>query len=152
MCCPISGRWRRRSSSVSCRTLWASIQQSLFRAILMFALMWVPGEGAVVRAFEPAPDLEVFVRAGCPHCEAVKAFLHDLQERRPGLRILIQDVSQDRSALARFELLWPKYWSFSFSVIPSKEIPGLISFRMDWLDLLAVQGTLKSLLQHHSSK
>ena len=47
---------------------------------------------------------------------------------------------------------WPKYWSFSFSIIPSKEIPGLISFRMDWLDLLSVQGTPKSLLQHHSSK
>ena len=47
---------------------------------------------------------------------------------------------------------WPKYWSFSFSIILSKEIPGLISFRMDWLDLLAVQGTLKSFLQHHSSK
>ena len=47
---------------------------------------------------------------------------------------------------------WLKYWSFSFSIIPSKEIPGLISFRMGWLDLLAVQGTLKSLLQHHSSK
>ena len=44
---------------------------------------------------------------------------------------------------------WPKYWSFSFSIIPSKELPGLISFRMDWLDLLAVQGTLKSLLQYH---
>ena len=49
-------------------------------------------------------------------------------------------------------LRWPKYWSFSFSISPSKEIPGLISFRMDWLDPLAVQGTLKSLLQHHSSK
>ena len=47
---------------------------------------------------------------------------------------------------------WPKYWSFSFSISPSKEHPGLISFRMDWLDLPAVQGTLKSLLQHHSSK
>ena len=47
---------------------------------------------------------------------------------------------------------WPKYWSFSFSIIPSKEHPGLISFSMDWFDLLAVQGTLKSLLQHHSSK
>ena len=47
---------------------------------------------------------------------------------------------------------WPKYWSFSLSIIPSKEIPGLISFRMDWLDFLVVQGTLKSLLQHHSSK
>ena len=47
---------------------------------------------------------------------------------------------------------WPKYWSFSFSISPSSEHPGLISFRMDWLDLLAVQGTLKSLLQYHSSK
>ena len=47
---------------------------------------------------------------------------------------------------------WPKYWSFSFNIIPSKEHPGMISFRMDWLDLLAVQGALKSLLQHHSSK
>ena len=50
------------------------------------------------------------------------------------------------------QVRWPKYWSLSFSIIPSKEIPGLISFRMDWLDLLAVQETLKSLLQHHSSK
>ena len=47
---------------------------------------------------------------------------------------------------------WPTYWNFSFSIIPSKEIPGLISFRMEWLDLLEVQGILKSLLQHHSSK
>ena len=47
---------------------------------------------------------------------------------------------------------WPKYWSFSFNISPSKEHPGLISFKMDWLDLLVVQGTLKSLLQHHSSK
>ena len=64
------------------------------------------------------------------------------------------DPSQHQSLFQRSTLLmrWPKYWSFSFSIIPSKEIPGLISFRMDWLDLLAVQGTLKSLLQHHSSK
>ena len=58
-------------------------------------------------------------------------------------------VFSNESAL---RMRWPKYWSFSFSIIPSKEIPGLISFRMDWLDLLAVQGTVKSLLQHHSSK
>ena len=50
------------------------------------------------------------------------------------------------------QIRWPKYWSFSFNIHPSNEHPGLISFRMDWLDLLAVQGTLKSLLQHHSSK
>ena len=58
-------------------------------------------------------------------------------------------VFSNESAL---RMRWPKDWSFSFSIIPSKEHPGLISFRMDWLDLLAVQGTLKSLLQHHSSK
>ena len=56
------------------------------------------------------------------------------------------------SSESTLRVMWPKYWSFSFSIIPSKEIPGLISFRMDWLDLLAVQGTLKSLLQHHNSK
>ena len=58
-------------------------------------------------------------------------------------------VFSNESAL---RIRWPKYWSFSFNISPSKELSGLISFRMDWLDLLAVQGTLKSLLQHHSSK
>ena len=58
-------------------------------------------------------------------------------------------VSSNESAL---HIRWPKYWSFSFNISPSNEHPGLISFRMDWLDLLAVQGALKSLLQHHSSK
>ena len=58
-------------------------------------------------------------------------------------------VFSNESAL---HIRWPKYWSFSFKISPSNEHPGLISFRMDWLDLLAVQGTLKSLLQHHSSK
>ena len=62
----------------------------------------------------------------------------------PGIRVF-----SNESALC---MRWPKYWSFSFSIIPSKEHPGLIPFRMDWLDLLAVQGTLKSLLHHHSSK
>ena len=56
------------------------------------------------------------------------------------------------SSESTLRMRWPKYWSFSFSIIPSKEIPGLISFRMDWLDPLAVQGTLKTLLQHHNSK
>ena len=56
------------------------------------------------------------------------------------------------SSETALHIRWPKYWSFSFNISPSKEIPGLISFRMDWLHLLAVQGTLRSLLQHHSSK
>ena len=66
----------------------------------------------------------------------------------PPIPSSIRVFSNESALLMR----WPKYWSFSFSIIPSKEIPGLISFRMDWLDLLAVQETLKSLLQHHNSK
>ena len=62
----------------------------------------------------------------------------------PGIRVF--------SSESALRIRWPKYWSFSFSISPSDEYSGLISFRMDWLDLLAVQGTLKSLLQHHSSK
>ena len=66
----------------------------------------------------------------------------------PSILPSIRDFSNESALRIR----WPKYWSFSFSISPSNEHPGLISFRMDWLDLLAVQGTLKSLLQHHSSK
>ena len=62
----------------------------------------------------------------------------------PSIRVISSELT--------LHMRWPKYWSFSFSIISSKEIPGLISFRMDWLELLAVPGTLKSLLQHHSSK
>ena len=64
----------------------------------------------------------------------------------------ILPASKVFSSESTLHMRWPKYWSFSFSISPSKEHPGLISFRMDWLDLLVVQGTLKSLLQHHSSK
>ena len=70
-------------------------------------------------------------------------------------RLLLPSIPPSIRVLSNESILrmrWPKYWSFSFSISPSKEIPGLISFRMDCLDLLAVQGTCKSLLQHHSSK
>ena len=67
----------------------------------------------------------------------------------PALNLSQHQVFSNESALC---IRWPKYWSFSFNISPSNEHPGLISFGMDWLDLLAVQGTLKSLLQHHSSK
>ena len=66
----------------------------------------------------------------------------------PSISPSIRVISNESTLRMR----WPKYWSFTFSISPSNEHPGLISFRMDWLDLLAVQGTLKSLLQHHSSK
>ncbi|CAI9175894.1 unnamed protein product [Rangifer tarandus platyrhynchus] len=62
----------------------------------------------------------------------------------PSIRVFSNDST--------LRIRWPEYWSFSFNIRPSNEHPGLISFRMDWLDLLAVQGTLKSLLQHHTSK
>ena len=70
----------------------------------------------------------------------------------PFLLLTISPSIRDFSNESTLCMRGPKYWSFSFSIIPSKEHPGLISFRMDWLDLLAIQGTLKSLLQHHSSK
>ena len=66
----------------------------------------------------------------------------------PSIFPSIRDFSKESA----FHIRWPKYWSFSFKISPSNEYLGLISFRMDWLDLLAVQGTLRSLLQHHSSK
>ena len=62
----------------------------------------------------------------------------------PGIRVFSNELA--------LRIRWPKYWSFSFNISPSNEYPGLISFRIDWFDLLAVQGTLKSLLQHHNSK
>ena len=62
----------------------------------------------------------------------------------PSIRVFSNELA--------LHIRWPKYWSFSFNISPSREHPGLISFKMDWLDLFAVQGTLKSLLQHHSSK
>ena len=71
---------------------------------------------------------------------------------RPLLLPLIPPSIRVFSNESALHMRWPKYWTFSFSIIPSKQHPGLISFRMDWLDLLSVQGTLKSLLQHHSSK
>ena len=67
-----------------------------------------------------------------------------LPPNRPSVRVFSNEST--------LHIRWPKYWSFSFSIIPSKDIPGLISFRMDWLDPLTVQGTLKSLFEHHSSK
>src|SRR5574337_573439 len=84
--------------------------------------------------------------------ESVMPSSHPILCRPPLLLPPIPPSIRVFSNESTLRMRWLKYWSFSFSIIPSKEIPGLISFRMDWLDLLAVQGTLKSLLQHHSSK
>ena len=86
----------------------------------------------------------MFIHSMKPSSHPVLCHLLLLPSVFPSIRVF-----SNKSAL---HMRWPKYRSFSFSIIPSKEIPGLMSFRMDWLDLLAVQGTLKSFLQHHISK
>ena len=82
-------------------------------------------------------------------CDAIQPSHPLASPSPPALYLSHIRVFSNESALC---IRWPKYWSFSFNISPSNEYPGLISFRMDWLNLLAVQGTLKSLLQHHSSK
>ena len=95
----------------------------------------------------PAPRVGSDSCPSSPWCHpAISSSVHHFSSCPQSLPASV--FSNESTLLMR----WPKYWSFSFSIIPSKEIPGLISFRMDWLDLLVVQGTLKSLLQHHSSK
>ena len=87
------------------------------------------------------------------HVHGVSDAIHPLIPCRP--RLLPPSVFPSIRGFSNESILhirWPKYWSFGFSISPSNGYPGLISFRMDWLDLLAVQGTLRSLLQHHSSK
>ena len=82
------------------------------------------------------------IESEMPSSDLSSPFSH--AHKRPSIRVFSNEST--------LHMRWPKNWSFSFSISPSKEHPGLISFRMDWLDLFAVQGTLKSLLQHHSSK
>ena len=122
-----------------------SLVQSLSR-VRLFATPWIAARQAFLsitncRSSPKLMSLESVMPSNhlilcCPHLL--------LPPVPPSIRVF-----SNESTLC---MRWPKYWSFSFNIIPSKELPGLISFRMDWLDLLAVQGTLKSLLQHHSSK
>ena len=127
------------------RILWFSSIQSLSR-VRLIATPWIAAHQASLSITNPRSSprftsIESEVPSshfilGCP--------LLLLPPNPPSIKIFSNEST--------LRMRWPKYWSFSFSIISSKEIPGLISFRMDWLDLLAVQGTLKSLLQHHSSK
>ena len=97
----------------------------------------------------PSPGVHADSRPSSPWCHPSSHLIPGrplllLPPIPPSIRVFYNELT--------LRMRWPKYWSFSFSIIPSKEIPWLISFRMDWLDLLALQGTLKSLLQYHSSK
>ena len=100
----------------------------------------------------PCPSSTPGVHSDSPSIELVMPSSHLILCRPLFLLPSIPPSIRVFSNESTLRMRWPNYWSFSFSVIPSKEHPGLISFRIDWLDLLAVQGTLKSLLQHQSSK
>ena len=119
--------------------------QSLSR-VRFFATPWIPARQASLSIINFRSSLRLTsIESVMPSSHLILCHaLLLLPPIPPSIRVF----SNESTVLMR----WPKYWTFSFSIIPSKEIPGLISFRMDWLDLLAVQGTLKSLLQHHSSK
>ena len=119
------------SVAQSCLTLWTPWTAAR-QASLSITNSWSPPKPISIESVMPSNHLTLI---SSPPPPALNLSQH---------QGLFQWVSSS--------LRWPKYWSFSFNISPSKEHPGLISFRIDWLDLLAVQGTLKSLLQHHSSK
>ena len=118
--------------------------QSLSR-VQLFATPWIAAHQASLSITNSRSSLRLMsIKSVMPSSHLILCRpLLLLPPIPPSIRVF----SNESTLLMR----WPKFWSLSFSIIPSKEIPGLISFRMDWLDLLAVQGTLKSLLQHHSS-
>ena len=118
--------------------------QSLSR-VRLFATPWIAARQASLSIINSQSSLKLVHRVG----DAIQPS-HPLSS--PSLPAFNLSQRQGLFKWVSPSHQWPKYWSFSFSIRPSNEYPGLISFRMDWLDLLAVQGTLKSLLQHHSSK
>ena len=114
--------------------------------VRLFATPWITARQASLSITNSRSSFRLtFIESVMPSSHLILCRLHLLL---PPIRLSIRVISNESTLHMR----WPKYWSFSFSIIPSKEIPGLISFRMDWLDLPAVHGTLKSLLQHHSPK
>ena len=114
--------------------------------VRLFATPWTAGRQASLTITNSRSSLKLmFIESVMPSSHLILCRpLLLLPSIPPSIRVFSNEST--------LHMRWPKYWSFRFSIIPSKEIPGLISFRMDWLDLLAVQGTLKSLLQQHSSK
>ena len=130
---------------ISFKMDWFSSVQSLSR-VRLFATPWIIARQASLSITNSRSSLILTsIESVIPSSHLILCRpLFLLPPIPPSIRVF--------SSESTLHMRWPKYWSFSFSIIPSKEYPGLISFIMDWLDLLAVQGTLKSLLQHHSSK
>ena len=123
-----------------------SVQFSSFSRDWLFATPWIAARQASLSIINSRSSLKL------TSIESVMLPSHFVLCRPFFLLPPIPPSIRVFSNESTLRMRWPKYWSFSFSIIPSKVHPGLISFRMDWLDLLAVQGTLKSLLQYHSSK
>ena len=138
--CTVYGRTMFTDASVQFRSV-----QSLSR-VRLFATPWIAARQASLsitnsRSLPKLTSIESVMPSS--HLILCRPLLL-LPLTAPSIRVFSNEST--------FRMRWLNYWNFSFSIIPSKETPGLISFRMDWLDLLAVQGTRKSLLQHHSSK
>ena len=136
--------FKRHMSKKICEMLLSSVQ-SLSR-VRLFATPWISARQASLSITNSWSLLKlVSIESVMPSSHLILCRpLLLLPPIPPSIRVFSNEST--------LRMRWPKYWSFSFSISPSSEHPGLISFRMDWLDLLAVQGTLKSLLQHHSSK
>ena len=134
------------ASLLSCPVLISSVissVQSLSR-VQLFATPWITARQASLSITNSQSSLKLMsIKSVMPSNHLILCRpLFLLPPIPPSIRVFSNEST--------LRLRWPKYWSFGFSIIPSKEHPGLISFRMDWLDLLEVQGTLMSLLQHHS--
>ena len=130
-----------------CMWLWHSVQSvQLLSRVWLFATPWIAARQASLSSTISLSLLKLM------SIELVMPFSHLILYQPLLLMPPIPSSIRVFSNESTLRMKWPMYWGFSFSISPSNEHPGLISFRMDWLDLLAVQGTLKSLLQHHSEK
>ena len=127
-----------------CHISFSSVQS--LSHVQLFSTPWIAARQASLSIINSRSSLKL------TSIESVMPSSHLILCRPLLLLLSIPPCIRVFSNESTLHMRWPKYWSFSFSIIPSKEYPGLICFRMDWLELLAVQGTLKSLLQHHSSK
>ena len=136
--------WEKDYRVLSSGVTWPSSVQSLSH-IRLFVTPWIAARQASLSITNSRSLFKLMpIESVMPSSHLILCRPLLLPPIPPSIRVFSNEST--------LPMRWPKYWSFSFSISPSKEHPGLISFRMDWLDLLAVQGTLKSLLQHHSSK
>ena len=143
---PFNNRDQQRRSMNNKHTYFQFSSVQLLSRVRLFATLWIAARQA---------SLPITNSQSSPKLMSIKSVMPSSHLILCRPLLLLPPIAPSItifSSESTFRIRWPKYWSFRFSISPSNEHPGLISFRMDWLDLLAVQGTLKSLLQHHSSK